>query len=189
MERSGEPGTAEAMTDADGVDIDVVQSSDTMMSDGRGVDAVGLNLPPQSRYIRIARLVGAGLANELGFGVDRLDDVRLAIGEACTRAVAVHRRHGLHALIAVAMSDGGRFTVRVVDRGPSESATQEPGETTGAIMAQVAAETGRAGLDEDMLTFGVGLALLTGLVSDLEVAATKDGSGTEVKMSWPVHRR
>jgi serine/threonine-protein kinase RsbW len=50
-------------------------------------DAVGLDLPAQSRYIRIARLVGAGLANELGFGVDRLDDVRLAIGEACGLAV------------------------------------------------------------------------------------------------------
>jgi hypothetical protein len=50
-------------------------------------DAVTLDLPAQSRYIRVARLVGAGLANELGFGIDRLDDVRLAIGEACGLAV------------------------------------------------------------------------------------------------------
>jgi hypothetical protein len=40
-----------------------------------------------------------------------------------------------------------------------------------------------------MLTFGVGLALLTGLVSDLVVAAAEDGIGTEVRMSWPVQRR
>jgi hypothetical protein len=50
-------------------------------------DVVTLEVPPQSRYIRLARLVAAGLANELGFDVDRLDDVRLAIGEVCGLAV------------------------------------------------------------------------------------------------------
>lgn len=152
------------------------------------MSTVHLSFSPDPAYVRTVRLVAAAVARRAGVSDELLDEVRLAIGEACTRAVAVHRRHGLDALIAVAMSDGGRFTVRVVDRGPSEAATKEPGETTGAIMAQVAAETGRAGIDEDMLTFGVGLALLTGLVSDLDVAATKDGKGTEVKMSWPVRR-
>jgi hypothetical protein len=46
-------------------------------------EAVALSLPAQSRYIRLARLVGAGLANDLGIDLDGLDDVRLAIGEAC----------------------------------------------------------------------------------------------------------
>ena len=46
-------------------------------------EAVTLSLPAQSRYIRLARLVGAGLANDLGIDLDGLDDVRLAIGEAC----------------------------------------------------------------------------------------------------------
>jgi hypothetical protein len=46
-------------------------------------DVVTLRLPAQSRYVRIARLVGAGLANDLGVDLDGLDDVRLAIGEVC----------------------------------------------------------------------------------------------------------
>jgi hypothetical protein len=46
-------------------------------------EAVTLSLPAQSRFIRLARLVGAGLANDLGIDLDGLDDVRLAIGEAC----------------------------------------------------------------------------------------------------------
>jgi anti-sigma regulatory factor (Ser/Thr protein kinase) len=50
-------------------------------------ETVHLELPPEPRYIRMARLVGAGLANELGLDLDRLDDVRLAIGEACSLAV------------------------------------------------------------------------------------------------------
>ena len=46
-------------------------------------EVVALSLPTQSRYIRLARLVGAGIANDLGVDIDALDDVRLAIGEAC----------------------------------------------------------------------------------------------------------
>jgi anti-sigma regulatory factor (Ser/Thr protein kinase) len=153
------------------------------------MSTVHMSFSPDPAYVRTVRLVAAAVARRAGVSDELLDEVRLAIGEACTRAVAVHRRHGLGDLIDVAMSDGGRFTVRVTDRGPSESATQEPGETTGAIMAQVSAETGRTGIDEDLLTFGVGLALLTGLVSDLDVVAATDGSGTEVKMSWPVQRK
>jgi anti-sigma regulatory factor (Ser/Thr protein kinase) len=103
--------------------------------------------------------------------------------------VAIHRRHGLSDLIDVAMSDAGPFTVRVTDRGPVESAQQDPGETTTDLMAQVGAAGGRLSVDEDMLTAGVGLALLTGLVSDLAVVAASDGLGTEIRMSWPAHRR
>jgi serine/threonine-protein kinase RsbW len=50
-------------------------------------NTVTLTLPPRQSYIRLARLVAAGLANELGFDVERLDDVRLAVGEACAIAV------------------------------------------------------------------------------------------------------
>lgn len=50
-------------------------------------DVVSLRVPAAANYIRLARLVGAGLANELGFDLDGLDDVRLAIGEACAIAV------------------------------------------------------------------------------------------------------
>jgi serine/threonine-protein kinase RsbW len=67
----------------------------TEQSSGRTVDdaPVTLTLPAQSRYVRVARLVAAGLANELGYGVDRLDDVRLAIGEACGLAAQAGAAH------------------------------------------------------------------------------------------------
>jgi hypothetical protein len=50
---------------------------------------VKVTLPAQPRLVRVARLVASGLANELGFDVDRLDDVRLAVGEACGFAVQI----------------------------------------------------------------------------------------------------
>jgi len=154
------------------------------------MSTVHLSFTPDPAYVRTVRLVAAAVARRAGVADELLDEVRLAIGEACTRAVALHRRHELNELIDVSMIDGGRFTVRVVDRGPISSAEGEPGHTTTEVMAQVAAEAGgRAAVEEDLIMAGVGLALLNGLVSDLGVTAAPDGSGTEVRMSWPVSRR
>jgi serine/threonine-protein kinase RsbW len=153
------------------------------------MSTVHLTFSPDPAYVRTVRLVAAAVARRAGVADELLDEVRLAIGEACTRAVALHRRHHLPDLINVSMSDGGRFTVRVTDRGPVENALDEPGETTSDIMAQVRRESSRVLVDEDELTAGMGLALLTGLVSDLAVVAAAGGDGTEVRMSWPVNRR
>jgi anti-sigma regulatory factor (Ser/Thr protein kinase) len=153
------------------------------------MSTVHLTFSPDPAYVRTVRLVAAAVARRAGVADELLDEVRLAIGEACIRAVALHRRLGLEDSIDVSMSDGGRFTVCVTDRGPAERAAREPGEATGDIMAQVSAASGRLAVDEDALVVGVGLALLTALVSDLAVAAASDGPGTEVRMSWPVNRR
>jgi anti-sigma regulatory factor (Ser/Thr protein kinase) len=151
------------------------------------MSTVRLSFSPDPAYVRTVRLVASAVARRAGVPDESLDEVRLAIGEACTRAVALHRRHGLSDLIDVSMSDGGRFVVRVVDRGPAGSVpSAEAGETTGDIMAK-AEQTGK--VDEDALTAGVNLALLTGLVADLVVRAAPDGGGTEVTMTWPVNRR
>jgi serine/threonine-protein kinase RsbW len=78
--------------------------------------AVALSVPARAQYIRIARLVGAGMANELGLGLDSLDDVRLAIGEAC--ALAVHdgadEIHLTYQLVSTELTVAGE-----APRGPS----------------------------------------------------------------------
>ena len=152
------------------------------------MSTVHLAFTPDPAYVRTVRLVAAAVARRAGVADELLDEVRLAIGEACTRAVALHRRYELADLIDVSMSDGGRFTVWVTDRGPIASAEGEPGETTANVIAQVAAEAGRAAVEEDLIMAGVGLALLNGLVTDLGVTAAPDGSGTEVRMSWPLKK-
>ena len=153
------------------------------------MSTVHLAFSPDPAYVRTVRLVAAAVARGAGVADELLDEVRLAVGEACTRAVALHRRHGLSDPIDVSFNDGGRFTVRVVDRGPAANAMNEPGETTRDIMAQVRAESGRTAMDEDAIMAEVGLALLTGLVNDLVVASAAGGFGTEVRMSWPIFRR
>jgi anti-sigma regulatory factor (Ser/Thr protein kinase) len=162
------------------------------------VPTVRISFTPDPAYVRAVRTVAVAVARRAGVADDRLDEVRLAIGEACTRAVGVHRREGRIDPVEVAMSlaatergRAGRFTVGVTDQGSADAARKEQAGGTGEIVARATVapsgeDTGRSLLDEELLTIRVGLALLAGLAADLVVDDAPGGVGTEVRMSWPV---
>jgi anti-sigma regulatory factor (Ser/Thr protein kinase) len=141
---------------------------------------VRLSFTPAPVHVRTARLVGVAVARRAGVAEELLDEVRLAIGEACARAVALHRQYGLADLVLVEMSDGPAYTVRVIDRAPIETGL--------GLAALPPDELADESLTDEALTVGVGFALLAGFVEDLQVRPVDDGVGTEVRMAWPVGR-
>ncbi|MFY1635671.1 ATP-binding protein [Solwaraspora sp. WMMB335] len=141
---------------------------------------VRLSFSPAPVHVRTARLVGVAVARRAGVAEELLDEVRLAIGEACTRAVALHRQYGLADLVQVEMSDEETYTVRVIDRAPIEAGL--------GLSALPPDELANESLTDEALTVGVGFALLAGFVDDLQVRPVDDGIGTEVRMVWPVTR-
>lgn len=144
------------------------------------MSTVRLAFSPAPVHVRTARLVGVAVARRAGVAEDLLDEVRLAIGEACARAVALHRQYGLNDLVQVEMSDGGAYTVRVTDRAPIEAGL--------GLAALPPDELADEALTDEALTVGVGFALLAGFVEDLQVRPVDEGIGTEVRMVWPVRR-
>jgi len=52
------------------------------VTDGRN-GVVRLELPIESKYIRVARLVASGLGASAGLDVDGVDDLRIAVDELC----------------------------------------------------------------------------------------------------------
>src|SRR5258708_16507822 len=67
---------------------------------------------------RTARLVATAVARGSGVGEALLDEVRLAVGEACSRAVEAHRQHCPAEPVRIALTDqAGRFEVEVTDTG------------------------------------------------------------------------
>ncbi|MEU9042484.1 MULTISPECIES: ATP-binding protein [unclassified Kitasatospora] len=129
---------------------------------------VELRFSALPEHVRTARLVAAAVARRAGVDESVLDEVRLAVGEACSRAVGLHQRGGIGGTVRVALTDQEkRFLIEVEDEaGPP------------AVPASGAAEGGEPA--EDTL----GLAVITGLVEDLEVTNGTDGG--LIRMSWPV---
>jgi serine/threonine-protein kinase RsbW len=48
---------------------------------------VTIAIPCRAEYVAIARLATLGIANRLAYTYDEIEDIRLAVGEACTHAV------------------------------------------------------------------------------------------------------
>ncbi|MGH3738790.1 MAG: ATP-binding protein [Micromonosporaceae bacterium] len=147
---------------------------------------VRLGFSPAPAHVRTARLVAVAVARRAGVSERLLDEVRLAVGEACSRAVALHRLYGLGELVEVEMTDGDRFVVRVLDRAPAETRL-ESGALPDPLALVGAAREATDGdpFPDETVAVGVGLALLAGLVDDLEVGpSASPGPGTVVRMSW-----
>ena len=63
--------------------------------------AVALSLPADPRHLRLARLTASGFSADLGFSLDEVEELRLAVGEAS-------------ALLVEHAAAGARLTVRYV---------------------------------------------------------------------------
>jgi serine/threonine-protein kinase RsbW len=130
-------------------------------------------------HVRTARLVVAAVARRVGIDESTLDEVRLAVGEACSRAVALHRRHCPDAAVRVRFRDDeGRLQVAVTDAAPAGiQGVDDP--------IEVVEE--RAGDLIEAFPASIGIAVITGLVDEVEVLSGPEGS--TIHMSWTVAGR
>ncbi|MBP2582987.1 anti-sigma regulatory factor (Ser/Thr protein kinase) [Streptomyces sp. PvR006] len=143
---------------------------------------VELRFSAQPEHVRTARLVAAAVARRAGVDEAVLDEVRLAVGEACSRAVGLHRSNDVITPIRVVLTEEEKtFSIEVGDEVPGAGvAAADAVGVPGAREAAPAEEFDDADGEDEM-----GLAVIRGLVDDVEVSAGEDG-GT-IRMSWPVN--
>jgi anti-sigma regulatory factor (Ser/Thr protein kinase) len=119
----------------------------------RGVE---LRFPPTPGHVRTARLVAAAVARRALLEEVRLDELRLAVGEACARAVRRCVESECTALVVLTIDDSGPgLAIEVADAAPVPQ-RDEP----------------------------VVLSLLRGLADSVEVLDGDVGSGGRVRMEW-----
>ena len=157
---------------------------------------VEMSFTPLPAHVRTARLVATAVARRSGVDEALLDEVRLAVGEACSRAVEAHQEHCPGEPVRVALTGtDNRFEVVVTDAAAQDE---------GAVPAMAPAAAGPAGsrvsdgsesgADQGAVAGGppaglppvpqeLGLAVIAGLADDVEIARTKDG--LSIRMSWP----
>jgi len=136
-------------------------------------------------HVRTARLVAVSLARRAGIEDEVLDEVRLAVGEAATRAVGRHEVACPAEPVLVRLTDdNGQFVAEVVDRA-SETGL-DPGHIDPSRLdpSQAARDLHLVVDAGHELPPGVDLAVIGGLVDDVTVMAGSEGS--VVRMAWPV---
>ena len=100
-----------------------------------------LELPPDPAYVSAARLFAATVARQVGVAEDLLDDIKMAVGEACARALATAANRPLS--VEVERSDG-RVVFEVAQGKPSSAIpshlTSTPTQHIGPRLAQGASQ-------------------------------------------------
>ncbi|MFJ3308627.1 ATP-binding protein [Streptomyces sp. NPDC086549] len=133
---------------------------------------VELRFSALPEHVRTARLVAAAVARRAGVDEAVLDEVRLAVGEACSRAVGLHQSAGITSPVKVALiEEEKQFSIEVGDEAPHAA----PGDRASGG----AADEADAEAEEDEM----GLAVISGLVDDVEVSAGEHGG--LIRMTWP----
>lgn len=131
-----------------------------MPSDAARAAGVTVSIARDPALVRTVRLVAAAVARRSGAEEEFVEEVRLAVGEACALLMGQDAADLANPdPVVVSMSMRDRFSVRVAAENP---AVEPPNDTIDYVEPW---------------------ALLRGLVEDFSI--TRDGAQTTVVMSWP----
>lgn len=131
---------------------------------------VELRLPNRPEFVAVARLTVAAIATRLAFDINDIEDIKVAVAEACTNAI----EHGCPStqcaeMIALRFEIGDEsLTVTVEDTGdgfnPDTVTRQRGGHGTATLTER-----------------GLGMLLIEALMDDVEFSSTPE-RGTQVRM-------
>jgi len=134
-------------------------------------ETVQLSIPCRPEYVGVARLAVLGIASRMPFSYDEVEDVRLAVGEACTHAV---ERAG-----------GGAATIRIISTVTPHSLrieiSDDVAEEDTAAPSEEAQLLEEAGVDQQ----GLGALLMEILVDTVEIETTALGTRVVLTKNAP----
>ena len=132
---------------------------------------IELEIPARAEYVGLARLVVSSLASaRRALADDRVDDLKLAVSEACTNAIEAHADAVVDDRVTVRWSEADdRLLVQIEDRGTGFDPGQLPEHPPVT--------------DPERLNFerGLGIPLIRTLVD--EVDFDPSAAGTLVRMT------
>lgn len=138
---------------------------ETTPSEARPVAACVLEIPPQAAYVGTARLFAGAVARHFGIDEGSVDDLKLAVSEACNAAIRVRETEAEDRSIRIESNrDGTSLEFEV------EGAV-DPGSL-------IATST------EDLVR-GLGLELIQALFPDARTTPSRHG-GRSVRLSLPL---
>lgn len=129
---------------------------------------VELRIPARPEFVSVARLGVSAIANMMNFGYDVIDDIKLAVGEACTNAILHALAPGEHEVPEITIRcrlEIDSLTIEVHDSGVRCDFEELPRE-----------------LDvESLPEAGYGLLLINAIMDEMQ-CVTSPETGTMVRM-------
>lgn len=150
-----------------------------MSSSQDGPWAVTLTIPCAPEYVGTARLTILGVAGRMGFSYDQVEDIRLAVGEACANAIERATRQGGGTLAATTDGVGPKFSIAI-------RSAIDPGQLLVEVEDDVPTGNGAGSADavperEDVNPVELGALLMEILVDEVKVEQVP-GGGTRVRL-------
>ena len=135
-------------------------------------EVIELEIPARAEFVALARLVVSALASsDSTLPDERIDDLKLAVSEACTNAIEAHDAAGTEERVVVRCKAGDdALEVCVEDRGHGFDPGQLPDHPPVT--------------DPDRLKFerGLGIPLIRALVDEVEFSPTAEGTSVRLVM-------
>ena len=135
-------------------------------------EVIELEIPARAEFVALARLVVAALAaSDSTLADERIDDLKLAVSEACTNAIEAHDAAGSAERVLVRCQAGvDSLEVWVEDRGQGFDPADLPDHPPVT--------------DPDRLKFerGLGIPLIRALVDEVVFSPTADGTSVRLVM-------
>lgn len=144
----------------------------------KAIDIVELKVPAKPEYVGVVRLTVSGVANRSGFSYDDIEDIKIAVAEACTNVVNhAYSDTDVHRDIYITCSVfHDHIEVSVSDRG------------RGINVEKIREEQGPIQLTDTIAELkegGLGLFLIETLMDEVEISGE---SGVVVVMRKFLHR-
>lgn len=128
-------------------------------------DEIRLSIPNKPEYVGVARLTVAAIASRIGFDIEKIEDMKIAVSEACNNAIThgcKHCKEGEYNINFVLTKE--KITISVYDKGE------------GCQLENIE-EPSLGKLKEG----GLGIFIIKSLMDDVEIKSEK-GKGTIIKM-------
>ena len=125
-------------------------------------ETIKMEITANPAYVSIIRLTTSGIANKVGFCMDDIEDLKVAVSEACTNAIK-HSSDDRFTIIYTMIENG--LTIDIIDNGNGydTSSINEPDI-------------------ENLKESGMGLFIIEALMDEVSIES-QEGKGTSIKMT------
>ncbi|MCR8745910.1 ATP-binding protein [Romboutsia lituseburensis] len=125
-------------------------------------ETIKMEINSNPEYVGIIRLTTSGIANKIGFSIDDIEDIKVAVSEACTNAIK-HSNDDIFFITYTMLENG--LTIDISDRGEGYDTENIP----------------QPDLDNPKEN-GLGLFIIQTLMDDVSIESIEN-QGTTIKMT------